>query len=107
EVGRNEGDHLGSPPPFSRRSKMMASTWGEKVHGGDGGCAAKVRVCKEVELQVADVAGQNFNFCEAAVGVLQLLPEHGFLLRAWALLVGRQFVRAVVDVQMLVVADFL
>jgi hypothetical protein len=107
EVGRDEGDHLGIAAAVFAEVEDDGVDMGEKVHGGDGGWAAEVRISEKIELQVADVAGQNLNFCEPAVGMLQRLSEHGFLLGAWALLVGRKLVRAVVDVQMLVVADFL
>src|SRR5438552_18967036 len=80
---------------------------GEKVHGRCGGLArASLRLHKSIKLQVADVAAQALHFLEAEVHLSGRIgarwrPRRRFA-RSWH---RWQRPIAVVDIQVLIVAD--
>src|SRR5881227_138406 len=72
---------LGSPPPFSRKSKMTASALARKFIAATTVGAQTRGVSEKVRLQIADVAIQNFGFLEAAIHTLHLFAFLGFAIR--------------------------
>ena len=76
----------GSPPPFWRRSTMMASQWARKFMAATAVGPASAGDAKAAEVEIADVPGQALDLAEAEVlppGFFELaLPDLPGLLLA-------------------------
>ncbi len=108
EVGGNEGDHLGVAAAIFAQVEDDGVHVGKEIHGGNGGGPAHFRVSEKIELQVADVAGEDVHLVETAVHALHVLAVAGALVgirRAFGTVRHRR--GAEVHAEMLVVADFL
>jgi len=105
EIGAGHGHHCRIAAAVFAHVVDDCIDVGEESHGGDQRWTACIRVAEHIEFQVADVAGEDFDFAETAVVMLGLLSVVSLLLRGGFVgHVRRIFDRAEVDVEMLVVA---
>src|SRR5438876_2543026 len=79
----------------------------EKIHGRNRSWPANRWVCKSVELQISNVVGKDLDFLERTICSLQHLSELGLFFSAGLLSFGRKLDGAVIDAEMLVMADCL